>query len=750
MLRNFKPRLYQETILDTCIKENTLVVLPTGMGKTSIALMLSMHRLKHFPKSKVLVLAPTRPLAEQHKSSFLKHTCIDEGSMAVFTGFVSPQKRQELWSRSKIIFSTPQGLENDMISGRISLEDVSLLVFDEAHRAVGDYSYAFIAKQYKKKAKYPRILGLTASPGSELEKINEVCSNLYIDDVEIRSQKDPDVKPYIQDVKINWVEVSLPHSFRAVQKYLNESFNSKIKEINKHGFLNEKKRRFIGKTDLLRLQGELHSEVSKGNKDFSILKSISLAAEAMKVQHALELLETQGITSLHRYMEGIIESSVKTSTKAVKNLAADANFKSAFIKAKSLYEAGVEHPKLEELKRIAEKENAAGVKLLIFTQFRDSASKIEEKLSSIKGIRAKTFFGQAKKGTTGMSQKKQKELIEEFSSGGFNVMVATSVAEEGLDIPKVDVVIFYEPIPSAIRHIQRKGRTGRLEKGKVYVLFAKGTRDEGYRWSAFHKEKRMEVTLKDLKKKFLMNNIEEKREENENRLDSFFGKKAAKDDGQEESETIRIFADDREKGSGVMRELVDRGVNISLKRLETGDFVLSGRCAAEYKRVPDFVDSIVDGRLLQQVRALKSNYEKPVLIVEGQEDIYSQRNVHPNAVRGMLATVAVSYGVPVLQTRDFRETASLLAVIAKREQEETGKGFSVHNEKKHLTLKEQQEYIISSLPGVGSTLARPMLKSMGSVRNVINASPEEMQSVEKIGKKKAEDIHRVLNDDYDH
>ena len=138
MLTNFTPRLYQETILHTCTKHNSLVVLPTGMGKTAISLMLAVHRIKIHPNSKILILAPTRPLVEQHYNTFKKHLSFDDNKFALFTGFVNPEKRHELWKTSQFVFSTPQGLENDIIGNKINLKDVSLCVFDEAHRAVGD------------------------------------------------------------------------------------------------------------------------------------------------------------------------------------------------------------------------------------------------------------------------------------------------------------------------------------------------------------------------------------------------------------------------------------------------------------------------------------------------------------------------------------------------------------------------------------------------------------------------------------
>src|SRR3989338_5790208 len=201
MIKNFEPRLYQETILNTAAEKNTLLVLPTGIGKTNIFLMLASQRLRQFPNSKILFIGPTKPLIDQYFSVFKEHFEINENEMSIFTGMVSPEKRGELWKKSKIIFSTPQGLENDIISNRINLEEVCLLGVDEAHRAVGDYAYVFVAKQFMKLSGHPRIIALTASPGSAMLKIEEICKNLFIEDIEVRTDDDPDVKPYVQEMR---------------------------------------------------------------------------------------------------------------------------------------------------------------------------------------------------------------------------------------------------------------------------------------------------------------------------------------------------------------------------------------------------------------------------------------------------------------------------------------------------------------------------------------------------------------------
>lgn len=725
MITGFTPRLYQETIFATCSKHNTLVVLPTGMGKSNIFLMLAAHRLKHYPNSKVMILAPTKPLCQQHLGMMRDHLDIDPDKIVLFTGMVSPAVREQLWKEAKVIISTPQGLENDIISRRVDLSDVSLLTFDEAHRAVKDYAYVWIANQYDKLAKHSRILGLTASPGSDKQTIEEVCKNLHVEEIEVRGVDDPDVRPYVQETEVDWIEVELPDEFRDIQRDLQACFKSKLDEVKNYGILSGSY--VTSKKEILSLQASLHAQIAAGNKHFTLLKSVSLLAEAMKVQHGIELLETQGIGALLSYMKGLQSKSVSSKVKATKNLVKDRNFHAAVAKTILLAERQVEHPKIPKLMDIIRQEDKSG-KIIIFTQYRDSGSKIVEEANKVPGIEARLFVGQMKKKGTGMSQKEQIEMIEEFSSGEFNTIVMTSVGEEGLDIPSVDLVIFYEPIPSAIRHIQRRGRTGRHSRGRVLVLLAKNTRDEGYRWSAHHKEKRMYRTLRSFKTKLIKQPT----------LERYVPK-----------DTTVILVDHREKGSGIIKQLIELGANIKLERLEHADYVLSPRVSVELKTVADFVDSLIDKRIFQQLKNLCRNAERPLLVVEGTADIYSQRNVHANAIRGLIGTIAVDFGVPIVYTKDAVDTAALFWIIAKREQLGKGEDFSVHSDKKIRSLKEMQEYIISSLPQVGPNTAKSLLKQFGSVTKVVNAEPGKLKEIDKIGNKKAEEIRKVLDSLYE-
>ncbi len=733
-IQNFKPRLYQETILHSCIKHNCLIILPTGLGKTKTAILVAVNRLNAFPDSKILFLTPTKPLANQIYEEFKECTSINKSKIFLFTGAVSPAKREEQWKKAKVVISTPQGCVNDIINKKINIKEVSLMVIDEAHRAVGEYDYVFLAKQYHKKGEFPRIIGLTASPGSDLEKITEVCKNLFIEEIELRTEEDPDVKPYIQELDLNYITIEFPKEFRDTKKFLQDCFKSKLQKLKELGLIASID--YATKKDILSIQKELQRRVIGGEKDFILWTGLSLVAEIIKIHHTIELFETQGVLATYKYMKSLYNSAEKTKVKAVKSLVKDLNFKSAYIKIRNLYEENIEHPKINELKKILKEElkKNPATKIIVFNQYRDSASKIVDEINSLNGYHATLFVGQAKRNGTGITQKEQIKILEQFSQGLFNVLVSTSIGEEGLDIPKVDLVLFYEPIPSAIRTIQRMGRTARTEKGKVIVLVTKNTRDEIYRWSAHHKEKRMYRILYTLRDKIQ----KELNKNNQPTLKSF----------SKESK-IKIFADFREKGSGVIKELANQGLDIKMQNLAVGDYILSDRVCVEFKRKSDFINSIVDKRLLSQVKSLKENFEKPLIIIEGEEDLYSIRRIHPNAINGMLAAIAIDFGIPIIFTKNFLETASLLKSIAKREQENEKKEFSFQIEKKPVTTKEQQEFIIGSLPGVGPSLAKSLLKKFKTIKNVINAEEEKLKKIEQLGPKKSAEIKRIIEEIYE-
>jgi len=216
---------------------------------------------------------------------------------------------------------------------------------------------------------------------------------------------------------------------------------------------------------------------------------------------------------------------------------------------------------------------------------------------------------------------------------------------------------------------------------------------------------------------------------------------------------IKLLVDHREDKS-LIKELSKKH-QIEIKQLITADYIIQGKnsdntdlsIGIERKTSNDFLNSIIDKRIIQQLIYLKENFTIPLLIIEGTQNIYTIRNFHPNAIRGMLASIAIDYQIPILQTRNFRDTAALINTIASR-LEKPKKLFPLLKKRKPLTLKEQQELVIESFPGIGPNLAKNLLKKFNSVKKIINASEEKLKKTEKIGQIKAKEIKKITDSEY--
>ncbi len=718
-------RNYQIAIASTALLKNTLIVLPTGLGKTVIALLVIASRLLN-ETGKVLFLAPTKPLVEQHARFLRKTLKINESEIVALSGEIEPEKRKRLWDKARIVVSTPQVIENDVLANRIRLDDVILVVFDEAHRAVGNYPYVFIAKEYKRQAKNPLILAMTASPGSDVERILEVIENLGIEDIEIRTEWDSDVRPYIHEKKIEWVRVKMPEELERVRRKLNDLIKLRFRRLQRIGVeLPEN----ITKKELLGFQEVLQAEASSDKPE--MFEALSLIAEILKLQHAIELIETQGLEALKGYLKRLLkEANSRGGSKAAKNIANDPVFREIVVEA---LKCKSEHPKIEKLKEIVKEqlEKNEDSRIIVFTNYRDSAEVIVSELSK-EGIAVSRFVGQADRiDDKGMRQKEQIKTLERFERGEIKVLVATSVGEEGLDIPATDLVVFYEPVPSEIRAIQRKGRTGRGREGRIVVLITRDTRDEGYYYASLRKERMMYEKLYEIKEM----------------LKSRSGQKTLVDFAKTQL-GVKIIVDSRELKSEVVKHLRELGAFIEAKNLDVADYVLSDRVAVERKTTDDFLDSLVNKeRLFSQILRLKTSYIRPILIIEG-DNLY-KRAIHPNAVRGAIASIAVDFGVPIIQTSNARETAEFLIAIARREQEERNREVLEHVAKTKRSLKEEMEYVVSSISGVGGVIAKNLLKHFQTIERIATAEEEELMQVPKVGKKIASRIRKLMTTPYD-
>ena len=379
-------------------------------------------------------------------------------------------------------------------------------------------------------------------------------------------------------------------------------------------------------------------------------------------------------------------------------------------------------------------------RIIVFTNYRDTASALLKSLEHEETVRAVRFVGQSShQDDPGLTQKKQAQILEKFRNGEYNVLIATSVGEEGIDIPATDMVLFYEPVPSEIRSIQRKGRTGRARAGRVVVLMAKGTRDEAYYWISDRKERTMQKQIRGLSGQFNAGLAETAIEFHPGQMQITDVMEVAKE------ESCQVYVDPRERDMGKLLEAL--GAEITMKVLEVGDYVVSDRVAVERKTAQDFVASIIDPKrnLFRQISDLARSYDKPVLILEGR-DFYT-RQVNPNAIRGAMASIAVDYGVPIIPTEDQKETAAVISMLARREQKE-GHELKVHGHKTARTLKEQQEYLISAIPSVGPAVARNLLTHFGTIEKIMTASKEELQQVELVGPKIAERIRELVGGAY--
>ena len=732
---SIEKREYQLSVAMQALDANTMVILPTGLGKTAIALLVAASRLYN-EGGRILMLAPTKPLVEQHLRFFEKFLIVKEpkdpalSPFVMFTGDAPPDERTADWNRATAIFATPQVIKNDLIAGRYTLEDVTLLIIDECHRAVGNYAYVFLAQRYLGTAAKPLILAMTASPGGIQEKVHDVCANLGIAHIESRTENDPDVAPYVHERDLDYISIDLPTDLKAAINSINTLIDDRLALLSSLHFTVPKREKLSMK-ELNAINAQIQARIA--NKDPAAFSAASIYAECMKLKHAITLAESQGSEVLKGYLAKLVaEGTGSGGSKASQRLVKDPVFVELF--ERSLEWTRELHPKPEIALGIVKEqlESHPDSRIIIFATYRDTVQLLVDFLAK-NGIASERFVGQATKDAEkGLSQKKQIAALTRFRAGEFKVLIATSVGEEGLDIPSTDMVIFYEAVPSEIRSIQRKGRTGRSGAGRVVVLVTKDTSDEVYRHVSAGKEKAMQKSLKTMSG--TTSQPQRPLVIEQASIDEFT------------SHGPKIVIDDRETSSKVVEVLSDLGAAIALKRLPQGDFAIGDRILVERKTARDFVDTLIDRDLLGQVKAMAEAVTRPIVIIEGG-DLYSQRDIHPNAIRGVLAALTVDMGVSLLFTTDAEDTAKMLFVIAKREESERGER-KVHPHKSYHSVREEQEYIVSAFPEIGLRNARLLLAHFGSVRAIVNAELEELVAVKGIGEKTAAKIYDLSRREY--
>jgi ERCC4-related helicase len=428
-------RAYQLEAVDEALNSSMLLVMPTAAGKTAVIWMMISEKLSG--GGKAIMIAPTVGLVEQHIRSLREVLNLDDGIVSV-TGQIPPAKRVEKWNGARLVVATPKVVVNDASNGVVDLSDFSVLVVDEAHHCTGDHAMA------------------------------RVCDK------------------YLSELEVREITVIVPEEMIR----LSEPF-----KIWQQGIVDRERRlgRYVmpGMINFSGLSNAMDRAKSAiGRGEASGYQSVSQIAVAMRLHHLINCLMSQGVSASREYLDRL-EDEESGSKKTVRDFLRDIRIREL---RTNLAEMDEIHSKIGAVRRMVREriKRDSKSRIIVFANYRDTIASLETSLEGLKGITPIRFVGQSSRGSRkGLSGREQVRRLDEFRNGNANVLLATSIGEEGLDIPSADLVIFYEPVSSEIRTIQRRGRTGRKRLGEVIVLIAEGTRDEGAKAAALRREENM-------------------------------------------------------------------------------------------------------------------------------------------------------------------------------------------------------------------------------------------------------------------
>ncbi|KAM7187146.1 hypothetical protein V8F33_011404 [Rhypophila sp. PSN 637] len=479
------PRDYQFSIVKHGLFNNTLVALPTGLGKTFIAATVMLNFIRWTKTAKVVFVAPTKPLASQQVQACLSIAGVPRSQATLLTGETPPVLREDEWATKRMFFMTPQTLMNDLSKGYADPKTIVLLVVDEAHRSTGDYAYVKAVEFIRRFSKSFRVLALTATPGSSVEGVQDVIDNLGISHVEIRTEESLDIRQYVHSRNIDTITFDPSDEMLEVRDLFSKALKPLVSRLSAQNIYFGRDPMSITTYGLLKSRQEWMAgagrHVNQGVKFmmmavFSILQSLA---------HSIKLLNFHGIKPFYHSLaefRSTEEEKKGQGSKLKRQLLDDEDFQKmmSMIENWMKLETFNGHPKLSYLcetlvNHFMDAGEGSSTRAIVFSEYRDSAEEIVRILNKQPFIRATVFVGQAdSKRSAGMKQKQQIETIEKFKDGKFNVLVATSIGEEGLDIGQVDLIVCYDASASPIRMLQRMGRTGRKRAGSILLLLMKG------------------------------------------------------------------------------------------------------------------------------------------------------------------------------------------------------------------------------------------------------------------------------------
>uniref|UniRef100_A0A096M619 FA complementation group M n=1 Tax=Poecilia formosa TaxID=48698 RepID=A0A096M619_POEFO len=528
---NYPIRDYQLKISEASLFQNTLVCLPTGLGKTFIASVVMYNFYRWYPAGKIVFMAPTKPLVAQQIEACYKVMGIPQDHMAELTGSTAAKQRQEVWKSKRVFFLTPQVMVNDLSRETCPAKEIKCVVIDEAHKALGNHAYCQVIRQLSSQTLQFRVLALSATPGGDTKSVQSVISNLLISHIELRSEESPDIQAHSHQRSVEKVVVPLGEKLSYHQtRYLQvlEKFMSRLVQSRVMG---HKDLRTLSKYQLILARDQFRKNPPphiKGSHQGVLEGDFALC---ISLYHGYELLTQMGLRSLFFYIQGIMDGSREMS-RAKNELQRTPTFMVLYQEMETMFLTPPDgtwhgtfitnfcsncsvfgfgpfiysHPKLEKLEEVVLQHfnawaqssaetnvsDADGVstRVMIFSSFRESVQEIASMLNRHAPlIRVMTFMGQASagKGVKGFTQKEQLEVVHRFRQGGFNTLVSTCVGEEGLDIGEVDLIVCFDAQKSPIRLVQRMGRTGRKRQGRIVVILTEGREERTYNQSQSNK-----------------------------------------------------------------------------------------------------------------------------------------------------------------------------------------------------------------------------------------------------------------------
>ncbi|XP_058396627.1 Fanconi anemia group M protein isoform X4 [Diceros bicornis minor] len=512
-------RDYQLHIARAALFRNTLVCLPTGLGKTFVAAVVMYNFYRWFPSGKVVFMAPTKPLVTQQIEACYRVMGIPQSHMAEMTGSTQAFTRKEIWRSKRVLFLTPQVMVNDLSRGACPAAEIKCLVIDEAHRALGNYAYCQVVRELVKYTNHFRILALSATPGSDIKAVQQVITNLLIGQIELRSEDSPDILPYSHERRVEKLVVPLGEELAAIQKAYIQILETFASSLIQRNILKRKDIPNLTKYQIILARDQFRKNPSPNIVGIQGVIEGEFAV-CISLYHGYELLQQMGMRSLYFFLCGIMDGT-KGLTRAKNELGRNEDFmklyghlEGMFAQTHSASSSGVSirkgdkdkkffysHPKLKKLEEVVvehfkswnaqntSEKKCDETRVMIFSSFRDSVQEIAEMLLQHQPmIRAMTFVGHASgKSMKGFTQKEQLEVVKQFRSGGYNTLVSTCVGEEGLDIGEVDLIICFDAQKSPIRLVQRMGRTGRRRQGRIVVILTEGREERTYNQSQSNK-----------------------------------------------------------------------------------------------------------------------------------------------------------------------------------------------------------------------------------------------------------------------